>query len=147
MDGQKVLDPRMFIKGLIARLVLEGMRGIYPTSPEAMNGFSGVFGVLDDKVEEEKGGEDSEWYRPLVCLRNELSPNNNGFFGSFVYHFYDQSLTFVSTAANDFNVDEGWRLKFDISPEYAQQWLSEYPERERKLIEDSVGAYQSARDN
>lgn len=132
-----------FAQGFVAKLVESGETAIHPKAPEDRAALRRVIDTLENElrsVRPSKSPEETEWYRMLVVLRNELKPSNSGAFDSFETALRNLQLSFTS-CPNPFYEE----IAFSVTKPYASAVISEFPERARQLIERAASAFVETR--
>ena len=99
MDFNEVgINTRLFVKGLVAKLAIEGIQEVKPHSPSTIESFNRVINYLNEEIKSLKGESsiDEDSYYDLVSLRNELKPSLSGAFDYFEYHLRSLQNSYTS---------------------------------------------------
>ena len=130
------IEPRLFVKGLVAKLVTKGVTEI--KTNEATGKFNFIISYLTSEINltnKEKIGE--EKYYALVHLRNELQPSLSGAFDYFEYHLRMLQNSYTEVSATECDC-----VKLTVPREFAESFLiEEFSGFEKDLIENSAEAY------
>ena len=132
------IDLEQFARGFIAALIDTDRASIQPKRPEHVQGFYRVRQLLEAEVERAKQGQDREWYKQLVRLRNRLSPGPTGSFDQLETALRDLQLSFTESP-NVYYED----IEFTISKPFAESTLRKFDDRERALMVGAAKAFAS----
>lgn len=128
----------IFLRGLVAYLVQQGITSIRPRSPEDRKRFLALLNKLNQAVAG-ASRENLQAFRSLVRLRNELLPSNTGALDGIETALRNMQLSLTS-APNPF-YDE---IAFDIPPAHAESLLGQLEPADRDLITRVGRAYHTA---
>jgi recombinational DNA repair ATPase RecF len=128
----------IFLRGLVAYLVQQGVTSIRPRSPEDRKRFLALLNELNEAVAK-ASRENLRAYRSLVRLRNELLPSNTGALDGIETALRNMQLSLTS-APNPF-YDE---IAFDIPPAHAESVFGQLEQADRELISQVGRAYHAA---
>jgi hypothetical protein len=132
------IDVESFTRGLIAALVEGSRSSIQPKRPEDRRGFYKIHEYLDEEVRRAREGDDREWMKQIVRLRNRLMPGPTGAFDQFETAFRDLQLSFTESP-NVYYED----IEFTISKPFATSTLESMDNRERELVKNAAKAFVS----
>lgn len=136
------LDVETFVRGFVAGLINSDATAIRLGSRADRRGLRQVLNTLETEIQrsQNSNGEDKDWYRYVVRLRNELRPSNNGTFDNFEMALRNLQLSLTS-CPNPFYEE----IAFSVSKPYAQSIISELPNPQQKLVAKAVEAFLGAR--
>jgi hypothetical protein len=128
----------VFLRGLVAFFVMQGVTSIRPRSQEDRRRFLALLEKLNELVKASPR-DDLDSYRALVRLRNDLLPSNTGALDGIETAFRNLQLS-ITSAPNPF-YDE---IAFDIPLTYAESLFEQLAPRVKELVSSVGQAYRSA---
>lgn len=131
------LAPDRFVKGFIAKLVLEGHRSIPPRDPHVRRGLKRVVEMLDEQARllmAQEGGMASA--RPWIDAGNQLRLSPTGGVENWERALRSAQLTFTQVGNPDYEL-----VSFEIDPARAESELTHLEPSFRNFIDQAAAAF------
>lgn len=129
--------PDRFVKGFIAKLVLEGHSSIPPRDPHVRRGLKRVVEMLDEKARSFMTQEGAmARARPWIDAGNQLRLSPTGGVENWERALRSAQLTFTKVGNPDYEL-----VSFEIDPARAESELAHLEPSFRSFIDQAVTAY------
>lgn len=141
MDQLSVTE---FVQGFVAQLIEADAVALRPKSEQDREGFGRVVDTLNSEIARLRRaspkGEDLDWYRSLVLLRNELQASSSGAFDGFERALRNLQLSFTNSP-NPFYEE----IAFSVSKPFASAVFDDLPHRAQELAKRAAVEFLTAR--
>lgn len=133
-------DSQAFLKSVIAALVLQGVKSVFPHRVDDMNAMRALIDFLDEEIDHlEASKVEIEDLLPMIELVNSLRSSGSGSFEGFESALSDLQKTMASRRNPWYE-----KIDFPIPASYAESYLASAGEEMNKL---SIAAAKVFADN